>query len=141
MIKNENVNLKSAEPSLIAKAAVAVLVEKKALDVRLYEVGEENPMTDFYVNATGRSVNQVAALSDMLAEQLAEYGIDDAKIEGKRGNSWILIDCGVVIVNIFDKESRTFYNLDRLMPEGTERDISAVIKYVDDKMKINNTEE
>ena len=141
MIKNENVNLKSAEPSLIAKAAVAVLVEKKALDVRLYEVGEENPMTDFYVNATGRSVNQVAALSDMLAEKLAEYGIDDAKIEGKRGNSWILIDCGVVIVNIFDKESRTFYNLDRLMPEGTERDISAVIKYVDDKMKINNTEE
>ena len=141
MIKNENVNLKSAEPSLIAKAAVAVLVEKKALDVRLFEVGEENPMTDFYVNATGRSVNQVAALSDMLAEKLAEYGIDDAKIEGKRGNSWILIDCGVVIVNIFDKESRTFYNLDRLMPEGTERDISAVIKYVDDKMKINNTEE
>ena len=141
MIKNENVNLNSAEPSLIAKAAVAVLVEKKALDVRLFEVGEENPMTDFYVNATGRSVNQVAALSDMLAEKLAEYGIDDAKIEGKRGNSWILIDCGVVIVNIFDKESRTFYNLDRLMPEGTERDISAVIKYVDDKMKINNTEE
>ena len=141
MIKNENVNLKSAEPSLIAKVAVAVLVEKKALDVRLYEVGEENPMTDFYVNATGRSVNQVAALSDMLAEKLAEYGIDDAKIEGKRGNPWILIDCGVVIVNIFDKESRTFYNLDRLMPEGTERDISAVIKYVDDKMKINNTEE
>ena len=141
MIKNENVNLKSAEPSLIAKAAVAILIEKKALDVRLYEVGEENPMTDFYVNATGRSVNQVAALSDMLAEKLAEYGIDDAKIEGKRGNSWILIDCGVVIVNIFDKESRTFYNLDRLMPEGTERDISAVIKYVDDKMKINNTEE
>ena len=141
MIKNENVNLKVAEPSVIAKAAVAVLIEKKALDVRLYEVGEENPMTDFYVNATGRSVNQVAALSDMLAEKLAEYGIDDAKIEGKRGNSWILIDCGVVIVNIFDKESRTFYNLDRLMPEGTERDISAVIKYVDDKMKINNTEE
>ena len=141
MIKNENVNLNSAEPSLIAKAAVAVLVEKKALDVRLFEVGEENPMTDFYVNATGRSVNQVAALSDMLAEKLAEYGIDDAKIEGKRGNSWILIDCGVVIVNIFDKESRTFYNLDRLMPKGTERDISAVIKYVDDKMKINNTEE
>ena len=141
MIKNENVNLKVAEPSVIAKAAVAVLIEKKALDVRLFEVGEENPMTDFYVNATGRSVNQVAALSDMLAEKLAEYGIDDAKIEGKRGNSWILIDCGVVIVNIFDKESRTFYNLDRLMPEGTEREISAVIKYVDDKMKINNTEE
>ena len=108
MFMSENVNLKDAESSVIAKAAVAVLVEKKAFDVRLYEVGEENPMTDFYVNATGRSLNQVAALADMLAEKLAEYGIDDAKIEGKRGNSWILIDYGVVIVNIFDKESRSF---------------------------------
>ena len=141
MLENKNINLKDEDPLIIAKAAVAVLIEKKAFDVRLYEVGEENPMTDFYVNATGRSLNQVAALADMLAEKMAEYGIGDSKIEGKRGNSWILIDYGVVIVNIFDKESRSFYNLDRLMPEGTERDISKVIEYVDNKMKINNTED
>ena len=137
MSENNIINLKESEPSVIAKAAVAVLIEKKAIDVRLYNVGEENPMTDFYVNATGRSLNQVAALADLLVEKLAEYGLDDAKIEGKRGNSWILIDYGVVIINIFDTESRPFYNLDRLMPEGTELDIGEIIKYVDDKMKIN----
>ena len=130
-----------ADSVTLAEAAVAVLIEKKALDVRLYEVGEENPVTDYYVNVTGRSLTQVAALADEVAYKLSEQGREAIRIEGKRGNAWILVDYGDVIVNVFDKESREFYNLDRLMPEGTERDISGIIKQVDAKLKINNTEE
>ena len=73
-----------------AKNAVAILLEKKALDVKMYEVGEDNPMTDFYVNATGRSVAQVGSLADELIVKLEEKGRLDAKMEGKRGNTWIL---------------------------------------------------
>ena len=130
-----------ADSVTVAKAAVAVLIEKKALDVRLYEVGEENPLTDYYVNVTGRSLTQVAALADEVAYKLSEQGKEALRIEGKRGNAWILVDYGDVIVNVFDRESREFYNLDRLMPEGTERDISEIVKQVDAKLKINITEE
>ena len=130
-----------ADSVTLAEAAVAVLIEKKALDVRLYEVGEENPVTDYYVNVTGRSLTQVAALADEVAYKLSEQGREAIRIEGKRGNAWILVDYGDVIVNVFDKESREFYNLDRLMPEGTERDISEIVKQVDAKLKINITEE
>ena len=52
----------------IARAAVAVLIEKKGIAVKLYEVGEENPLTDFYVNATGRSASHVASLADDLVD-------------------------------------------------------------------------
>ena len=130
-----------ADSVTLAEAAVAVLIEKKALDVRLYEVGEENPVTDYYVNVTGRSLTQVAALADEVAFKLSEQGREALRIEGKRGNAWILVDYGDVIINVFDKESREFYNLDRLMPAGTERDISEIVKQVDAKLKINNTEE
>lgn len=125
----------------LAEAAVAVLIEKKALDVRLYEVGEKNPITDYYVNVTGRSLTQVAALADEVAFKLSEQGKDALRIEGKRGNAWILVDYGDVIVNVFDKDSREFYNLDRLMPDGSERDISKIVEQVDAKLKINTTEE
>ena len=119
--------LRDADSVTLAEAAVAVLIEKKALDVRLYEVGEENPVTDYYVNVTGRSLTQVAALADEVAFKLSEQGKDALRIEGKRGNAWILVDYGDVIVNVFDKESREFYNLEKLYQGTTEQDISALI--------------
>ena len=134
-MEKKNEVLKNADSSSVARAAVAVLIEKKARGVRLYNVGEKSPITDFYVNVTGGSLNQVAALADEVAEKLSEMGKDAERIEGKRGNSWILVDYGDVIVNIFDKESREFYNLDRLMPPESEVDISDIEREVDEKLK------
>ena len=125
----------------IARAAVAVLIEKKGIAVKLYEVGEENPLTDFYVNATGRSASHVASLADDLVDKLSELGINALRVEGKRGDSWVLVDYGNVIVNVFDRESRDFYNLDRLMPAESVRDITDIINEVDKKFEISNTED
>ena len=125
----------------IARAAVAVLIEKKGMAVKLYEVGEENPLTDFYVNATGRSMSHVASLADDLVDKLAELGINALRVEGRRGDGWVLVDYGNVIVNVFSGESREFYNLDRLMPAESIRDIADIINEVDKKYEISNTED
>ena len=125
----------------IARAAVAVLIEKKGIAVKLYEVGEENPLTDFYVNSTGRSSSHVASLADDLVDKLTELGVGALRVEGKRGDSWVLVDYGNVIVNVFDRESRDFYNLDRLMPAESIRDITDIINEVDKKFEISHTEE
>ena len=128
--------LKNADSAAVARAAVGVLIEKKALDVRLYEVGEENPITDFYVNATGRSSTQVASLADEVVYKLGLQGKDALRVEGRRGGNWVLIDFSDVIVNVFDRESRDFYNLDRLMPRGAEKDISDIVAEIDKKLEI-----
>ncbi len=140
-MESTNKTLFNSDSVTLAEAAAAVLIEKKAIDVRLYNVGEENPITDYYINVTGRSLTQVAALADEVAYKLSEQGVEALRIEGKRGNAWILVDYGNVIVNVFDKESREFYNLDRLMPAGSEIDISPIVARVDAKLKINSTEE
>ena len=125
----------------IARAAVAVLIEKKGRAVNLYEVGEANPLTDFYVNSTGRSASHVASLADDLVDKLKEMGIDALRVEGRRGDGWVLVDYGSVIVNVFNRESREFYNLDRLMPAESVRDISDIVNEVDKKFEIEHTEE
>ena len=140
-MESTNKTLLGSDSAKLAEAAAAVLIEKKALDLRLYNVGEENPITDYYINVTGRSLTQVAALADEVVFKLSEQGVDNPRVEGKRGNAWILVDYGDVIINVFDKESREFYNLDRLMPAGSEKDISAIVAMVDAKLKINKTEE
>lgn len=135
-----NDTLKNASSKELASAIVAILLEKKALDVRMYEVAEKSPITDYYVNATGRSSTQVSSLADEIAYKIGLSGRDAARIEGKRGNAWILVDYCDVIVNVFDRESRDFYNFDRLLPADSECDISDIVAEVDRKLDINNRE-
>lgn len=129
--------LLEAEPVDIARAAASVLIEKKALDVRMYNVEGKTSMTDFYINATGRSSTQVAALADEVVYQLGLRGRRELRVEGRGGNAWLLVDYGSVIVNVFDRESRDYYNLDRLLPSGTECDISDIVSEIDKKYSNN----
>ena len=131
--------LEKADSLTLARAIVAVLTEKKALDVRLYNAGEGNSVTDYYVNATGRSSTNVLALADEVSYKIGLQGRNELRTEGRAGKSWLLVDYGDVIVNIFDKPSREFFNFDRLFAEDARVDISDVIAEVDKKYDINNT--
>ena len=136
----ENNAVMLGDSRALAEKIVSVLLEKGGLDVRMYYVRESSSITDYYVNVTGRSTTQVSSLADELVYKISLSGRDARKIEGKRGNSWLLVDYGDVIVNVFDRESRDFYNLDRLMPEDSEIDISDIVAEVDKKLDINNRE-
>ena len=131
-------NIAKNQDSLsVARRAAMTLIEKKAIDVAMFDVKESSSVTDYYINATGRSSTNVAALADDVDLMLSKDGISPLRIEGRRGQSWILVDYGDVIVNIFDRASRDFYNLDRHLPEGTKMDISDLVREVDAKFDIN----
>ena len=137
---NEKIDLKGAGSERLASEAVKLLLEKKAENVALYSVSEYTSVTDYYINATGRSTTQVASLADELSDKLAEYGRAPERIEGKRGNTWILVDFADVIVNVFDRATREFYDLDRHFGENTKVDITELVKEVDRKFEINTKE-
>ena len=102
----------------LAREAVKVLLEKKGIKVALFDVRESSSVTDYYINVTGRSNSNVAALADEVDEKMSKMGRSPLRTEGKRGNSWILVDFGDVIVHVFDKENRLFYNLERIWRDG-----------------------
>lgn len=126
-------DLKKADSQYLAEEAVKLMLEKKALDVKMFDVREYTSVTDFYVNVTGRSSTHVASLADDLADNFSSRGLNANRIEGKRGNSWLLVDFGSLIVNVFDSESRNFYNFDRLLPAERQVDISKLVDEVDRK--------
>ena len=128
-----NFELKDATSLELASEAVKVLLEKKGIDVRLYDVKEGSAITDYYINVTGRSTTQVSALAGYLTDELSKKGRNELRIEGKRENTWLLVDYGDVIVNIFDRQTRDFYNLDRHFPSESALDISHLIAEVDKK--------
>ena len=134
----ENIkDLVNSDSTVLAREAVKILLEKKGINVALFDVREKSSVTDYYVNVTGRSTSQVSALADEVDVKLSERGRAPLRTEGRRGNSWILVDFGDVIVNVFDRASREFYNLDRHFPEGSQLDISDLVAEVDAKFDIN----
>lgn len=133
----KNDNLKNATSEQLARAVVKILVEKQGIDIKLYNVKDTAAITDYYVLASGKSSTHVSSLSDDVDFNIEMQGKASERIEGKRGNSWILIDYIDVIVNIFDKESREFYNFERLMPSDGQVDISDIVAEVDKKFDIN----
>lgn len=120
----------------LAEAAVKLLHEKLAENVTMFDVAEHTSITEFYVNATGRSLSHVAALADELVDNFELRGMTANRVEGKKGNTWILVDFGSLIVNIFDSEGRSFYNFDRLLPAESKVNIDSLIKEVDEKFKL-----
>lgn len=111
----ENEKLQAQQARSLAEAAVNALEEKKGMDVRLLPVGEQTALADYFVIATATSNTHVHALADEVEFRVKqELGIAPSHIEGYRNNIWELMDYGCVVVHIFTREGREFYNLERL---------------------------
>ena len=102
----------------MAKLAFAALEDKKGEDIRVIQIGDISVLADYLVIANGTNSSQVQALADSVEETLAKNGIEPKRIEGARNSSWILMDYGDVIVHVFSKEDRLFYDLERIWKDG-----------------------
>ncbi len=106
--------LKKAE--LIYKA----LEEKKGENIKILEIGQVSVIADYFVIANGNNPSQITALVDSVEEILEKNKIPAPRIEGHQNSSWVLMDCGDVIIHVFSKEDREFYNLERMWADCKE---------------------
>ncbi len=114
MTNKEVKSLKDATPEELAQAIYNVLDNKKGKDVKIMPVGDKTIIADYFVLANGNTSTHVRSLADEVEYQLSLAGVDPAHVEGRDGNSWRVLDYSSVIVHVFDREAREFYNLDKL---------------------------
>lgn len=112
MIENSEQLQKAKE---LAQVVINALEDKKGLDPTLLEVGKQTVLADFFVICTGTSNTHVKALADEVEFKTNEIlGIKPNHVEGFSDNTWTLLDYGTVIVNIFTREGREYYKLEKL---------------------------
>ena len=90
------------------------LDKKFGQDILVMDLRNVTTIADYFVIATGNSVPQLQALTETSEEIMKKHGIPLSHIEGMRAGEWVLLDFGSIIVHLFDKESRQFYNLERV---------------------------
>ena len=105
---------------LILKTAVEHLYKKKGKEIRILKVDDITVMADYFVICTGTSNTQIKALAGEVEYQLGEMGIEPLHTEGYGSSDWVLLDYGSVIVHVFYRDTRDYYNLERLWADGTE---------------------
>lgn len=114
-------------PQQIAEFIVSVLDGKKAKDIKLLHVEKHTVLADYFVVCSGNSRTQIKSLADEVEYKMTESGYEPLHVEGGRGDSWILLDYGSVIIHVFGRDARDFYNLEKLYDGTVEEDISAII--------------
>lgn len=102
----------------IAKLAITALEDKKAEEIKVIDISEVSVIADYFIIANGTNRSQIQALSDHVEETLGRAGVNLRQVEGYDNANWVLLDFHDVIIHIFDKENRLFYDLERIWRDG-----------------------
>ena len=102
-----------------ALLAAKVLDSKKATDITVIDIMEKASFADYMVIATGNSDRQVYSLVDDVEDAFAKEGLFVKSIDGKQNSGWVLMDFGDIVVNIFNKDTREKYNIEKVWGDCT----------------------
>ena len=120
--ENENAepSLAGANPEELANAIYDILDAKKGRELKVLHVEKKTVIADYFVICTGNSSTQVKALADEVEYKTTLRGRTPTNVEGRDNVAWIILDYDSVIVHVFSREAREYYNLDKLYSGKTE---------------------
>ncbi len=122
-VQPEIKSFKSAQPVLspekeaaygLAQRVAQLMLEKKAERVSILDVGKLTGVMDYFVIATGMADVHIKAIADHVIDELYKDGEAPHHVEGTEAYRWVLIDYIDVVAHIFENETRSFYDLERL---------------------------
>ena len=102
----------------MVRIACKALDDKKAKDIKIIDIHEVSVIADYFVIANGSNANQLTAMQDAVDETMYTNGVHAKQVEGNSNSTWILMDYQDIIVHLFSKEDRLFYDLERIWKDG-----------------------
>ncbi|MEK4284636.1 ribosome silencing factor [Ureibacillus sp. FSL K6-0165] len=102
------------------------LDDKRAEDIVILNMKNISLLADYFIICHGNSDRQIQAIAREVKEKAEENGFDVRRIEGYDSARWILIDLGDMVVHVFNKDERQFYNLERLWGDAPQIEVPSV---------------
>lgn len=101
---------KSLDPKKIA----SLMIDKKALDVKIINLNKLTTLTDYFIICTSESEPQTRAIFNHIKDELNKNNMKPWKTEGYEHLQWVIMDYINFVIHIFNKETREYYNFERL---------------------------
>ena len=134
--KGRSANVAPAKPAVAFQlplmpahlvAAVKALDEKKAVDLRVLQLGQLSSVADFLVGATGNSEPHLRALRIEL-ERVVEAAGSKTRTEAHKDSGWSVVDAFDVVFHLFRDDTRRSYGLESRWKDGLDIPVSAILK-------------
>ena len=110
----------------LAIAIAQVIEETRGKDIRVLDLRSVTEVFDYFVIATGSSRRQMHAVSDEIERIVkANWGDEKRGIEGYNESRWIVLDYGDVVVQLFDSDSRDYWDLEHLWGDAKRVELPA----------------
>ena len=106
------------QSKMLLKLIYQALEDKKGEDIVMIDISQVSVLADYFVICSAGNDSQIQALVDNVDEKMHENGYQIRQQEGRNSGTWVLLDYGDVIVHIFERENRSFYNLERIWNDG-----------------------
>lgn len=115
------------------KIALKAADDKKARDLLALDISRIASFASYFLFCTGDSSRQMQAIADEIQKKLKESGIMASHVEGYQNSEWILLDYFDLVIHVFSKEAREFYDLERLWRDGKKMDTEKLLKGMNKK--------
>ena len=102
----------------VMNMVVRAAEEKKAMDIVVLNLKNISLIADYFVICHGNSDTQVQAIADEVRKKADENGLFVRGVEGLETARWVLIDLVDVVVHVFHRDEREYYNLERLWSDA-----------------------
>jgi ribosome-associated protein len=114
------------EISKLVDRIVHHIVNKKGEDIVIIDVRSVTSVADYFIIATGNSGVHVRAIADEVREKLKrENSMAPWHVEGLEGQHWVLVDYVDIVVHIFDRKTREYYDIEKLYEDAESRRVKA----------------
>ncbi len=110
------------------KIALKAVEDKKAFDVVVLDISNIASFANYFLLCSGDSSRQIQAIVDEVERKLKDYGIRPSHIEGYRNGEWVLMDYLDLVVHVFSKNARAYYDLERLWRDGKHLDVRKLVE-------------
>jgi ribosome-associated protein len=102
----------------MAISAARAASSKKADNVLVMDMRDVFILTDYFVICSGNTDRQVAGIQEAVEKNLAAMGVKPARREGEQRRRWVLLDYIDIVVHIFRREEREYYEIERLWKDA-----------------------
>ena len=107
----------------LAYKITELIFNKKGYDVKILDLQKVATFADFFIICSADSDTQVRAIADEVDKSLRDEGIKSWHKEGLKALNWVLLDYVDVVVHVFKKDAREFYNLEKLWGDAPVIDV------------------
>ncbi len=99
----------------IEKILIKAIKDRKAEDIKYYDVRGVNPLCDSIIVCTALNERNIFGIQDSVEEAASKNNIKINHIEGRKDSKWVIVDLNDIVVHILTKEERERLNLDEII--------------------------